>query len=90
MGTFCLRNEIEKRLPTDDKFTIALILSCCSYCKKIQNKTEVDKYSKLFIEPLWISLKKDEHALEPVFTKAGKCGKISAWKKKSGSRTRAT
>ena len=63
MDAFCLRNEIEKRLPTDDKFTIALILSCCSYCKKIQNRTEVDKYSKLLIEPLWISLKKDEHAL---------------------------
>lgn len=55
MDVFCLRNEIEKRLPTDDKFTIALILSCCSYCKKIQNRTELDKYSKLFIEPLWIS-----------------------------------
>lgn len=63
MVEFCLRKEIEKRLPTNDKFTIALILSCCSYCKKIQNKTEIDKYSKLFIEPLWISFKKDETAL---------------------------
>ena len=63
MVEFCLKKEIEKRLPTNDKFTIALILSCCNYCKKIQNKTEIDKYSKLFIEPLWVSLKKDEHAL---------------------------
>ncbi len=63
MVEFCLRNEIEKRLPTDDKFTIALILSCCSFCKKIQNKAEIDKYSKLFIEPLFISLRKDENVL---------------------------
>lgn len=63
MVAFCLKKEIEKRLPTDDKFTIALILFCCSYCKKIQNKTEIDKLYKLFVEPLWISLKKDDHAL---------------------------
>ncbi len=35
MAEFCLKREIEKRIPTDDKFTIALILFCCSYCKKI-------------------------------------------------------
>lgn len=63
MVEFCLKKEIEKRLPTDDKFTIALILFCCSYCKKIQNKTEIDKLYKLFVEPLWISLKKDNNAL---------------------------
>lgn len=63
MVEFCLKKEIEKRLPTNDKFTIALILFCCNYCKKIQDKTEIDKYSRLLIEPLWISLKKDEHAL---------------------------
>lgn len=63
MMEFCLKKEIEKRLPTNDKFTIALILFCCSYCKKIQNKTEIDKLYKLLVEPLWISLKKEKHAL---------------------------
>lgn len=63
MFEFCLKREIEKRLPADDKFTIALILFCCSYCKKIQNKTEIDPLYKLFGEPLLISLKKDDLAL---------------------------
>lgn len=63
MPEFCLKKEIEKRLPTNDKFTIALILLCCNYCKKVQEKSEIDKYSKLFVEPLLISMKKDEHAL---------------------------
>lgn len=60
---FCIREEIEKRLPDDDGFTVALILSCCDYCKKIQNNIEIDKYNKLFIEPLWIILKNDEDTL---------------------------
>lgn len=36
---------------------------CCNYCKKVQDETEIDKYRRLFVEPLWFSLKKDEHAL---------------------------
>lgn len=58
MIEFCLKKEIEKRLPTDDKFTIALILFCCNNCRKIQNKIEIDKLNKLFFEPIFISLKK--------------------------------
>ncbi len=42
------------------------------------------------LSTLGVSLRSMTNLLEPVFTKAGKCGKISAWKKKSGSRTRAT
>lgn len=63
MPEFCFKREIEKRLPTSDKFTIALILLCCNYCKKLQNKCEIDKYTKLFVEPLLISMKKDERPL---------------------------
>ena len=63
MSKFCIRKEIEKRLPSNDIFTIALILSCCDYCKKIENDSNKDKYSKLFFEPLFICLKEDENAL---------------------------
>ena len=62
MPEFCLKKEIEKKLPTNDRFTIALILLCCNFCKKVHEKSEIDKYSKLFVEPLWISMKKEKHA----------------------------
>ena len=52
MPEFCLKKEIEKKLPTNDRFTIALILLCCNFCKKVHEKSEIDKYSKLFVEPL--------------------------------------
>ena len=64
MPEFCLKKEIEKKLPTNDRFTIALILLCCNFCKKVHEKSEIDKYSKLFVEPLWISMKKEKHALD--------------------------
>ena len=48
MPEFCLKKEIEKKLPTNDRFTIALILLCCNFCKKVHEKSEIDKYSKYF------------------------------------------
>lgn len=43
MPEFCLKKEIEKKLPTNDRFTIALILLCCNFCKKVHEKSEIDK-----------------------------------------------
>ena len=63
MEQYCIRKELESRLPTDDKFTLALILLCCDYCKKMDEHQEIDKYNKLFVEPIIISMRKDENAL---------------------------
>ena len=60
---YCLKQEIEKRFSTDDRFPVLLMLMSCRYCKKRQNKIELDEFDRLFAEPIYIALIKQEHAL---------------------------
>lgn len=63
----CLRRKIENRFPANDLMSIEISLMGCAYCKKRQNKENVDKYLRLLIEPMLISQRRSKHSIIRAF-----------------------
>lgn len=63
----CLRQKIEKTFPVDDLRSTEISLMGCAYCKKRQNKENVDKYLRLLIEPMLISQRRSKNSLMRAF-----------------------
>lgn len=66
MPSFCVKEEIGKRLPEDDHFQSYLSVMCCKFCREIDENNSlknIDSTLKVIVAPLFCSLNHQENAI---------------------------